>query len=101
MNALPQPLPHWAIPPRFRHCRTAVARGRAQRRRHSGYRRDFAARDLAASQGFARAGVVRQRIDAQRRLYSVRPEAVQEITRVTMSHREFWQASLARAGKRL
>lgn len=42
------------------------------------------------------AGIVRQRVDAQRRLYSVRPEAVQAIGAWTMSHREFWQASLDR-----
>lgn len=42
------------------------------------------------------AGVLAQRVDAQRRLYSVRPEAVQAIGAWTMSHREFWQASLDR-----
>lgn len=42
------------------------------------------------------AGVIDQRIDAQRRLYAVRPEAVQTISAWTMSHREFWQASLDR-----
>ncbi|MGB1213640.1 MAG: ArsR/SmtB family transcription factor [Pikeienuella sp.] len=43
-----------------------------------------------------KAGVVHQRIDAQRRLYSVRPEAVQTISAWTESHRDFWQASLDR-----
>ena len=43
-----------------------------------------------------KAGVIEQRVDAQRRLYSVRPEAVQTISAWTMSHREFWEASLAR-----
>ncbi len=47
------------------------------------------------------AGVIEQRIDAQRRLYCVRPEAVQEITAWTMSHREFWQASLDRLANAL
>jgi DNA-binding transcriptional ArsR family regulator len=47
------------------------------------------------------AGVVAQRIDAQRRLYSVRPEAVQSISAWTMSHREFWQASLDRLASAL
>lgn len=42
------------------------------------------------------AGVIAQRVDAQRRLYSVRPEAVQAISAWTMSHREFWLASLDR-----
>ena len=43
-----------------------------------------------------KAGVVEQRIDAQRRLYSVRPEAVQAIGSWSMSYREFWQKSLDR-----
>ena len=42
------------------------------------------------------AGIVEQRIEKQRRLYSVRPEAVQVISAWTMSHREFWEASLNR-----
>lgn len=42
------------------------------------------------------AGVIEQRVDAQRRLYAVRPEAVQTISAWTMSHREFWEASLDR-----
>ncbi|WP_324754119.1 metalloregulator ArsR/SmtB family transcription factor [Roseovarius sp. Pro17] len=42
------------------------------------------------------AGVVERRIDKQRRLYSVRPEAVQAITAWTMSYRDFWQGSLDR-----
>ena len=42
------------------------------------------------------AGVIRQQVDAQRRLYSVRPEAVQAINNWTMNHREFWENSLAR-----
>lgn len=41
-------------------------------------------------------GIVRQRADAQRRLYSVEPEAVKAIHQWTMDHREFWQASLDR-----
>ena len=42
------------------------------------------------------AGVIEQRIDKQRRMYSVRPEAVQSVGAWTMSHREFWQKSLDR-----
>jgi len=42
------------------------------------------------------AGLLHQRIDKQRRIYSVRPEAVQVIGAWTMSHREFWQSSLDR-----
>ena len=43
-----------------------------------------------------RAGVIEQRVDRQRRIYSVRPEAVQAIGAWTMSHREFWKTSLDR-----
>lgn len=42
------------------------------------------------------AGILHQRIDKQRRVYSVRPQAVEAISAWTMSHREFWQASLDR-----
>ena len=47
------------------------------------------------------AGVLHQRIDAQRRLYSVRAEAVQTISAWTMSHRAYWQSSLDRLEKAL
>lgn len=43
-----------------------------------------------------KAGIVQQRIDKQRRMYSVRPEAVQSIGAWSMSYREFWQQSLDR-----
>ena len=42
------------------------------------------------------AGIVAQRIDKQRRLYSARPEAVQSVGAWTMSYRDFWQTSLDR-----
>lgn len=42
------------------------------------------------------AGVLNRRTRAQQRLYSVRPEAIQSISAWTMSHREFWEGSLAR-----
>ena len=42
------------------------------------------------------AGVVRQRVDRQRRLYSVRPASVQAINRWSGNYREFWEASLDR-----
>lgn len=42
------------------------------------------------------AGIIAQRVDKQRRMYSVRPEAVQAIGAWTMSYREFWQGSLDR-----
>ena len=42
------------------------------------------------------AGVVEQRVDKQRRMYSVRSEAVRTIGDWTMKHREFWESSLDR-----
>lgn len=42
------------------------------------------------------AGVIEQRVDAQRRLYSVKPEVVQAINSWTMEHRAFWENSLNR-----
>lgn len=42
------------------------------------------------------AGVIRQQIDAQRRIYSVEPEALQAIASWTISKREFWEGSLDR-----
>jgi DNA-binding transcriptional ArsR family regulator len=47
------------------------------------------------------AGIIAQRVDKQRRLYSVRPEAVQEINDWAMSYRSFWQGSLDRLGAAL
>ena len=47
------------------------------------------------------AGVIRQRVDGTRRLYSVRPEAMKSIANWTMDHRTFWQASLDRLGDHL
>jgi DNA-binding transcriptional ArsR family regulator len=48
-----------------------------------------------------KAGIVEQRVDRQRRLYSVRPEAVQTISSWTMSYRDFWQQSLDRLERAL
>ena len=42
------------------------------------------------------AGVIEQRIDAQRRLYSVRKETVQAINSWTMNYKDFWEGSLMR-----
>ncbi|WP_339717726.1 metalloregulator ArsR/SmtB family transcription factor [uncultured Sneathiella sp.] len=42
------------------------------------------------------AGVVDQRIDAQRRLYSVHPGTLKAISAWTMSYRDFWDGSLDR-----
>lgn len=42
------------------------------------------------------AGVVEQRVDAQRRMYRVRPQAILAIHNWTISHQEFWQSSLDR-----
>ena len=48
-----------------------------------------------------KAGVIAQRVDKQRRIYSVRPQAVEAISAWTMSHRDFWQASLDRLASAL
>jgi len=42
------------------------------------------------------AGLVTQRVDKQRRLYAVEPDAVRAIHGWTMSHAEFWSGSLDR-----
>lgn len=42
------------------------------------------------------AGIINQRIDKQRRMYSVKPQAVQAIHSWVMDYHEFWQASVAR-----
>ena len=42
------------------------------------------------------AGILQQRVDRQRRLYSVRPEAVQAIGEWTLTYREFWEQGLGR-----
>lgn len=42
------------------------------------------------------AGLVRRRVRAQQRLYSVAPEAMRDILAWTNSHREFWAAGLDR-----
>lgn len=47
------------------------------------------------------AGVIVQRVDAQRRLYSVRPEAMRAIGKWSLSYREFWERSLDRLGAAL
>lgn len=42
------------------------------------------------------AGLIRQRVDGSRRLYSVRPEALKAVSDWTQSHRAFWEAGLDR-----
>ncbi len=42
------------------------------------------------------AGLVTQRVDAQRRIYSVSTAAMQEIGSWTMSRKKFWGASIER-----
>lgn len=42
------------------------------------------------------AGVISQRIDGQRRMYSVVPDQVRAISDWTKSHEEFWRVSLDR-----
>lgn len=44
------------------------------------------------------AGILHRRVDKQRRMYSVRPEAVQAINDWSMTYRDFWQKSLDRLG---
>ena len=44
------------------------------------------------------AGLVRQRAEGTKRLYSVRPEALRAISAWTMDHRAFWEAGLDRLG---
>ena len=41
-----------------------------------------------------KAGLVRQRVDAQRRFYSLRPEALAEVDRWLAPYRLFWAARL-------
>ncbi len=48
-----------------------------------------------------RAGVVERRVDRQRRIYCARPAAVEGICAWAMSHRAFWEASLARLDRAL
>jgi DNA-binding transcriptional ArsR family regulator len=47
------------------------------------------------------AGLVERRIEKQRRIYSARPAAVEGVAAWAMSHREFWQVSLARLERAL
>ncbi|MEO0372445.1 MAG: metalloregulator ArsR/SmtB family transcription factor [Pseudomonadota bacterium] len=42
------------------------------------------------------AGLIHQRVEGTKRLYSVRPEAMRAIADWTMDHRQFWDASLDR-----
>ncbi|WP_319825357.1 metalloregulator ArsR/SmtB family transcription factor [Thalassovita sp.] len=42
------------------------------------------------------AGLIRQRVDGARRLYSVRPEALQAISDWIIQHRQFWESGLDR-----
>ena len=43
-----------------------------------------------------KAGVIQQRVDKQRRMYSVQPAVVQTIHDWVIDHRQFWKASLDR-----
>jgi len=47
------------------------------------------------------AGIVSQRVDGPRRLYSVQPEAMRAVADWTMDHRAFWSAGLDRLGELL
>ncbi len=47
------------------------------------------------------AGIVSQRVDRQRRLYAVRPEAMRAIGKWSLTYRQFWDQSLDRLGEAL
>ena len=47
------------------------------------------------------AGLVSQRVDAQRRLYAVRPEAMRAIGAWTLTYREFWEGGFGRLDRAL
>ena len=42
------------------------------------------------------AGIIRQRIDKQRRLYAIKPQAIKTIHNWIMEHEKFWQTSIDR-----
>ena len=44
------------------------------------------------------AGIIEHRADAQRRLYSVRPEAIRAVSEWAITYRQFWEQSLDRLG---
>ena len=46
--------------------------------------------------GLREAGLIHQRVEGTKRLYSVRPEAMRAIADWTMDHKQFWDASLDR-----
>lgn len=48
-----------------------------------------------------KAGLVARRVNGQQRLYSVRPEAIREVSDWTMNHRAFWEASMDRLERAL
>ena len=48
-----------------------------------------------------KAGLVARRVNGQQRLYSVRPEAIREVSDWTMNHRAFWEASMDRLDRAL
>ena len=47
------------------------------------------------------AGIVTQKIDAQRRIYAVNPEAIAEVNQWMIEHETFWKASLDRLARAL
>lgn len=47
------------------------------------------------------AGIINQRIDKQRRMYSVRSDAVKDISEWSMSYRKFWDGSFDRLASAL
>lgn len=47
------------------------------------------------------AGLVTRRVDKQRRIYAIRPEAMKAINDWAISYRAFWSGSLDRLGTQL
>ena len=43
-----------------------------------------------------KAGLVTRKVAGKQRLYSVRPQAIQQVSDWTLDHRAFWEASLDR-----
>jgi len=74
---------------------------------------ELAASDLLAGQDISapavsrhikilrEAGIVSQRVDKQRRMYAVRPQAVRQINDWAISYRDFWGASFDRLASEL
>src|SRR5436190_24176399 len=47
------------------------------------------------------AGILHQRVDAQRRLYTVRPQAMRAIGKWALTYRQFWESGFDRLDRAL